>query len=112
MHGVAQVVQQLANDLSLVFLLDPAEGGGIGRETGRRGDSLQFVFSFVAPRGGTISRPGEFPGSLKKLPAAGPRKTGHAAGKKAGSVRYMRLLRRHKHLLCSAACPPVLLISY
>jgi hypothetical protein len=29
MHGIAQVVQQLANDLSLIFLLDPAQDGGV-----------------------------------------------------------------------------------
>jgi hypothetical protein len=35
MHGVAQVVQQLANDLALVFLLHTAQDGGVGRRGGR-----------------------------------------------------------------------------
>jgi hypothetical protein len=40
MHGIAQVVQELANDLALVFLLDPAQDGGVGR--GRRDGEAGF----------------------------------------------------------------------
>jgi hypothetical protein len=44
MHGIAQVVQKLADDLTLVFLLDPAKDGGVGR--GRwDGDARFQVFS-------------------------------------------------------------------
>jgi hypothetical protein len=31
MDGIAQVVQQLANDLSLILLLDPVQDRGVGR---------------------------------------------------------------------------------
>ena len=40
MHGIAQVVEQLANDLPLVFLLHAAQDGGGGR--GARGGKTRF----------------------------------------------------------------------
>jgi hypothetical protein len=44
-HRVAQVVQELANDLTLVFLLYPAQDGGIGRGRGDSEAGFQVLFS-------------------------------------------------------------------
>jgi hypothetical protein len=73
MDRVAQVVQQLANDLSLILLLDPIEDGGVGRrargrETRRRKARFQDPFLRLCSAAGTIASPGEFPDGLKKLP--------------------------------------------
>jgi hypothetical protein len=48
MHRITQVVQQLANDLSLVFLLYAAQDGGVGWRGGRRKARFQVVFSVRA----------------------------------------------------------------
>jgi hypothetical protein len=45
MHRITQVVQQLANDLSLVLLLHAGQGSGVGWRTGCRRARFQFVFS-------------------------------------------------------------------
>jgi hypothetical protein len=71
MHRVAQVVQELANDLTLVLLLYPAQDSGVGRGRGDSEAGFQVVFSVRNRCGGTIDTAREFPCSLKKLPAAG-----------------------------------------
>jgi hypothetical protein len=71
MHRIAQVVQQLANDLPLVLLLYTDQDGGIGRRAGCRRARFQVVFSSRAVGGGTNSGAREFPRSLKKLPTSG-----------------------------------------
>jgi hypothetical protein len=69
--GIAQVVQQLANDLSLILLLDPIQDRGVGRRRDRsRKTRFQIRFSsntFNTVGAGTIDRVEEFPDSLKKL---------------------------------------------
>jgi len=45
MHRIAQVVQQLANDLPLVLLLYADQDGGIGRWAGCRRARFQVVLS-------------------------------------------------------------------
>lgn len=68
MHRIAHVMQQLANDLSLIFLLHPIQDGGIRGRAGGRCGRFQMFSPFLDP-GGTIGRLGEFRSSLKKLPA-------------------------------------------
>ncbi|HEY7642793.1 MAG TPA: hypothetical protein VH814_23870 [Steroidobacteraceae bacterium] len=67
MHRIAQVVQQLANELSLIFLLDPVQDFRIGRRRGGK-TRVQILFS-VCDQGwellhGLVSSPTH----LKKLP--------------------------------------------
>jgi hypothetical protein len=71
MHRIAQVVQQLANDLALVFLLYAVQNGRIGRRGGDGKARFQMFISVGAARLGTNVAAGEFPDSLKKLPAVG-----------------------------------------
>jgi hypothetical protein len=66
-HRIAQVVQQLANELSLIVVLDPAQNFGVGRRGRSRKARFQIPSPFDDPSG-TIARAGEFPDNLKKLP--------------------------------------------
>lgn len=50
MHRIAQIVQQLADDLALVFLLYAAQDGSVGRVAGRGDARFQLVFSVRAAR--------------------------------------------------------------
>lgn len=107
MHGIAQVMQQLANDLPLVFLLYAAQGGGVGRGAGRGETRFQVLFSVGPARAELSHGLVSSARSLKKLPAGGRCGNQRSVWQKiAGFGQYMLLLRRHKHLLCSAAYPP------
>jgi hypothetical protein len=72
-HRVTQVVQQLANDLTLVFLLNPAKDGGVGRGRGDSEAGFQGPFLRSGVAAELTPRLGSSPRSLKKLPAAGKR---------------------------------------
>ena len=64
-------MQQLANDLSLIFLLHPIQDGGIqGRARGRCG-RFQMYSPFQDP-GGTIGRVEEFRVQLEKITSGAP----------------------------------------
>lgn len=98
MHRITQVVQQLANDLSLIVLLDPVQDRRVrGRGPGRKA-RFQIPCS-VCGYAGTIARAGEFPDSLKKLPTVGQPEAAPTVWEKvAGSRPVHALLRRHKRL--------------
>jgi hypothetical protein len=106
MHGIAQVVQQLANDLSLIVLLDPVQD----RRVRWRGPGRKARFQIPCSVGacaGTIAWAGEFPDSLKKLPAVGQPEAALTVWEKvAGSRQYMLYCVAISACLCSAGCLP------
>ena len=104
MHRIAQVVQQLADDLALVFLLHAGQGGGVGRGAGCLGARFQLFSPFGRLRP-ELSHGLESSLAVEKITHCGGARYG--GEKTAGSGQYMLLLRRHKHLLCSAPCPSV-----
>ena len=64
-------MQQLANDLTLVFLLYPAQDGGVGRGRGDSETDFQVLSRFDSG-GGTIGEPEEFRCQLEKITSRGP----------------------------------------
>jgi hypothetical protein len=58
MHRIAQVVQQLANDLALIFLLDAVQNGRVGRRGGNGKARFQMVSPWVQPGWELMSRLG------------------------------------------------------
>jgi len=111
MDGVAQVVQQLANELSLIVLLDPVQNGRVGRRrSGGRDACLQTPSPSMALGAGTNVRAREFPLSLKKLPPR--RRAGiqppRSVKSNAGSRQYMLYCVAVNACLCSAGSLPAL----
>jgi hypothetical protein len=106
MDGIAQVVQQLANELSLILLLNPTENRGIRR---RRAGGRKGRFQIPSPcrsKAGTNAAAGEFPDSLKKLPRVGrPKEAATISRMTRVPGQYMLYCVAISGCLCSRRCP-------